>query len=127
MFGKKKHAEQEAQAKSAHAAALEEWQGQVAAIPAQQLAKMQEHQTAEQQRIDALNEARRLHREECDKRDVDTASANASLDELIDGLAENRDSSIQEYVGIVLGNSVYPERFPVHHEFAFDSTAKSSR
>ena len=31
--------------------------------------------------------------------------------------------SIQEYVAIVLGNSVYPEQFAVQHEFTFEPTA----
>jgi restriction system protein len=122
--GKKKHAEHEAQAIALHATALEEWQAQVATIPTQQLAQMQEHQSAEERREKALNEARRLYQAECDKRDLAAATANESLDELIVGLAENREASIQDYVGIVLGNSVYPERFQVDHEFAFDSTAR---
>lgn len=49
------------------------------------------------------------------------ADANAQLDALIQGLAQNREEAVQEYVGIVMSNSVYPESFPVEHDHSFDS------
>jgi restriction system protein len=52
---------------------------------------------------------------------VQAASTNQALDELIRGVQAGADSAIQEYVGIVLGNSVYPESLCVAHDFEFDS------
>src|SRR3954452_228159 len=42
----------------------------------------------------------------------------------IQNLAYGVDDAVQEYVGIVLSNSVYPESFPVAHEFEFMSDLK---
>jgi restriction system protein len=122
--GKKKHAELVAQAQSAFAGAHESWQAEVAALPGRQLVQMQEHQAAEQQRLAELDQARSEYQAECDKREAEAAEANRQLDALVAGLDHNDDSAIQDYVGIVLGNSVYPESFPVSHDFEFDSRLK---
>ena len=58
------------------------------------------------------------------EREAEAATANDPLDDLIAGLETGNDASVQEYVGIVLGNSVYPESFPVEHEFEFDAELK---
>ncbi len=54
-------------------------------------------------------------------RDSEVSERNGQLDRLIAGLHENADWAVQDYVGIVLDNSVYPQSFPVEHEFTFDS------
>ena len=46
--------------------------------------------------------------------------ANERLDALIAGLAAGEHDAVQEYVGIVLGNSVYPEISAVEHDYEFD-------
>jgi restriction system protein len=122
--GKKKHAELVAQAQSTFATAHEAWQAEVAALPGRQLVQMHAHQAAEQRRLAELDEARSEYQAECDKREAKAAEANRQLDELVSGLEQNIDSAIQDYVGIVLGNTVYPESFPVAHDFEFDSQLK---
>ena len=78
----------------------------------------------EQKRVALLEQAREEYRQECDAREVETAAANGELDTLIGGVQTGADAAIQEYVGIVLGNSVYPEMLSVKHEFDFDSKLK---
>jgi restriction system protein len=122
--GKRKHAEAVAAAHAAFAVEHQAWQAEAAAVPARQLQQIHEHDAAEQQRIARLEDARAEYRRESEARDAAVAEANQKLDELITGLRDGVDSAIQEYVGIVLSNSVYPEVFPVEHDFEFDSELK---
>ncbi len=119
--GKKKHAAALAAAQASFATEHEAWQAEVAAIPARQLAEMRKHDGREHERLVALEQAREEYRRQSDQREVEAATANAALDELIGGVADGVDSAIREYVGIVLGNSVYPEVLAVQHEFEFDT------
>lgn len=52
------------------------------------------------------------------------AESNAELDQLIANLGYDVEEAIQEYVAIVLGNSIYPDCFPVTHEFQFVSATR---
>lgn len=122
--GKKHHAEQVAQARAAFAEQYQAWQAAVNQLPTVQLKQMQEYQAAEQRRIEALAEARHAYETDCQKREAAAQASNHQLDQLIAGLGEGAEDAVQEYVSIVLSRSVYPECFPVSHEFAFDSSAK---
>jgi len=122
MFGgKKKHAEAVAAAREVFADAHQAWQAEAAGIPARQLRLMQHRDAAEHQRLAELEAARAAYDRECEAREAEAARANQSLDELIQGVRSGADAAIQEYVGIVLGNSVYPEVLSVEHDFDFDS------
>lgn len=124
LFGKKKHAEAVRAAQAAFAEAHQEWQAEAAAIPDRQLRQRQDHDAAEQRRLEALQRARDQYRQECEEREAEAAKANEALDDLISGLQAGVDAVIQEYVGIVLSNSVYPDAFPVQYDFEFDSELK---
>lgn len=122
--GKKKHAEAVASARAVFEAEHQKWQAEAATIPTLQLKQMQDHEATEQDRIARLEQATAQYRRQCEEREIAASQANDRLDELITGLDNGVDSAIQEYVGIVLSHSVYPEVFPVAHEFAFDSDLK---
>lgn len=122
--GKKKHAEAVAQAQAVFATEHAAWEAELAQLPALQLGQMQEHQRIEEQRLAWLEQVRLEYQAECDRRDAEAARANADLDELIRGLGDGAEHAIQDYVGIVLANSVYPESFPVEHDFTFESESK---
>lgn len=125
MFGgKKKHAEAAAPARAAFDTAHQAWQAAAAAVPAQQLDQMQKRDAAEKQRLAQLEEAREVYQRESDEREAETAETNRALDELIVELRTGSDAAVQEYVGIVLGNSVYPDVLAVEHDFEFDSELK---
>jgi restriction system protein len=125
MFGgKKKHAEAVAAARAVFDTEHQAWQSAAASVPAQQLEQMQKRDAAEQQRLAHLEEARQVYQRECDERETEAAETNRALDELIVGLRTGSDAAVQEYVGIVLGNSVYPEVLEVEHDFEFDSELK---
>jgi restriction system protein len=124
LGGKKKHAEAVAVAQAEFAREHAGWEAEVAALPTSQLRQLQDHQSAEQGRLEALDEARKRYRAQCDQREAEVAPANQALDRLIQGLGAGTPEAIQEYLDIVLENSEYPENFPVDHELAFDGAAK---
>lgn len=120
IFGKKRHAAAVAEAREAFEAKHEKWKAEAAAVPARQLDQIQQRDALEQQRLRDLQSARDSYQRECEARETEAAQANESLDALISGLAAGDHSAIQEYVGIVLSNSVYPEILSVQHDYEFD-------
>lgn len=120
LFGKKKQAEAVAEAQSAHQAALAAWHSEVEQIPIRQRKQAEAHDAAEQDRLAKLAAARESYDVECAGRQQAADESNMALDELIAGLSYGTGEAIQEYVSIVLSNSVYPDSFPVQHEFKYD-------
>jgi restriction system protein len=121
LGGKKRHEEARVQAWAAYCAHHQAWQAAAAQIPALQLQQMQAHQEAERQRESALADARRVYNAACARRQAEVDSSNRALDELISGLKVGAAGPVNEYVSIVLGNSVYPPNFPVDYDFEFDA------
>jgi len=119
--GKKKHAELVARAQASFAANHAAWGEETVAFQQRQL---QEHQAAEQQRLAWLDQVWQEYQAEYHQREEEAAEANQRLEALIIGLERNAESAIQEYVGVVLGNSTYPESFPVDHDYEFDAGLK---
>lgn len=118
--GKKRHAAAVAEAEQAYRREHDQWLAEAAGAPARQAAQEQAHREAEEARRAQLAQVAAAYDAECCARDAEAASTNARLDALIAGLARGDATALQEYVGIVLGNSVYPEVFPVEHEhFSF--------
>lgn len=118
--GKKRHEATRTAAWQEYQANHQAWQQEVARIPALQLEQMQAHQAAESHRLEELARARTFYDQECAARQAEVDETNRSLDELIAGLAVGAAPQVQEYVSIVLSNSVYPDFFPVENDFEFD-------
>lgn len=123
LGGKKKHSQDVARAQQLFSTRHAEWEAEVAASPMAQLRQLQEYQLAETARIEQLERARAEYQAECDARETEILRANASLDQLADGLHRGAQVAVEEYVGMVLGNSMYPEVFPVEHDFSYDAAA----
>ena len=122
VVGKKKHRAEREAAWAAFQARHQQWQQEAAAIPSQQLAQMQEHQRLEADRLARLQAARAEYEAECEQRERNIAAANDELDALIAGLASGQAEMVDEYVSIVLANSVYPTEIRVDHDYSFDAT-----
>jgi restriction system protein len=114
--GKKKHQAAIAAARSAHEHALGLWHAASQAA-AQRRA---EHELAEAARVSRLAAAQEQYAQDCQERENDAAERNAHIDQLKNNLAFDMPEAIEEYVAIVLSNSVYPESFPVAHQGSFD-------
>jgi restriction system protein len=125
LFGKKKHAEAVAEAEAAHAQAVTVWRAGLDQLPGRRRAAADAHARTEAERVAALDAERARYAEECAAREAEAAERNNLIDELIANLGYGTVEAVQEYVSIVLSNSVYPEHFPVTHDFTFDpSTAE---
>jgi restriction system protein len=126
LFGKKKKlAEAQAAIEAQYAADYYAWQAASQEIPSRRAAQEAAYEAAENRRKDELERAMVTYRAESEARKQEAAEQNTQLDELIAGLAYGTVEAVQEYVGIVLANSVYPEDFEVTHEATFEpSTAE---
>ena len=125
FFGKKKYTEAIANAQWAHEQALAEWRSACRNILAVRQKAEETHVREESRRLDTLKAERERYAQECAVRELEAIDSNKRLDELITNLGYGTVDAIQEYVSIVLSNSVYPDHFQVAHEFQFDpSTAE---
>ena len=123
FFGRKKHAK----AAEAYERALVEWRAELTRLAALRKTAAEEHAGMEAQRLSALEAERARYAAECSARDVAAAEHNKALDELIVNLGYGTSDAVQEYLAIVLSNSVYPSHFPVKHEFQFDPATAELR
>jgi restriction system protein len=123
LFGrKKKLADAQAAVEAQYATDYYAWQAYSQELPARRLAQQKQYEEAENNRQKSLEQSLAAYRAESEARDAEAAKQNAELDELIAALGYGVVEAVQEYVSIVLANSVYPEDFPVSHEATFDPT-----
>ncbi|ORV43026.1 hypothetical protein AWC01_07590 [Mycobacterium doricum] len=122
LLNKQKHAEAHAKAHSEWVTRHERWAHHVKhLLPARNANLLEDHTAAKQERAELLAKAMEEYRSDCARRERDVAEANERLENLKMSLAAGDAEAINEYVGIVLGNSVYPEAFEVDYEFEFDA------
>jgi len=122
--GKKRHEEAIAQARAAHEAALRAWHGHCVRMHADYVAESELRRQAEQDRVRKLAAAEAAYQEQCRQREADAAARNEELSRFINDLAFDVESAIQDYVGVVLSNSVYPDAFPVSYDHKFDIASR---
>ncbi|HET7415225.1 MAG TPA: hypothetical protein VFI97_05960 [Arthrobacter sp.] len=118
--GKRRHAEAVEQAKAAYEQAQREWAEAATRQHAVHEEKLAARDKAEADRMVKLAQAEEAYRTECAQREAEAAARNEELTKFISDLAFDIEYAIEDYVGIVLSNSVYPEAFPVEHEHSFD-------
>jgi len=121
LFGKKKHAKAVTNASAAHESAVVAWKAELGQVEPAREAAASKHTEMEAQRISALEGERNRYAEECAKREADATERNKAIDMLIANLSYGAVDAVQEYVSIVLSNSVYPDHFPIEHDFEFDA------
>jgi restriction system protein len=118
--GMKRHEEHVVQARAQYDEACRAWHEQATAMHAEYLTRVTERESAETKRLQGRVLALARYDEECRRREQDAAAHNAELDRFINDLAFDVESAIQDYVGMVLSNSLYPDVFPVTHDHHFD-------
>lgn len=121
LLGKKKYERSVLAAEVAHEKAISVWEA--AKLEQQNEFEKAEkrHQLAEAERLQALAIEKERYAAECRAREEEMVERNAEVDMLIASLGYGVPEAIEEYVSIVLSNSVYPEHFPVVHESSLDS------
>lgn len=123
LFRKKRHAEAVAKSHEAHKQALAAWRTNVEQVQVQRQAALEAHRQAEAKRVASLDSERIRYAKECTAREAEAAERTRHIDELIANLGYGTLDAVQEYVSIVLSNSVYPGHFAVTHEFEFDPSS----
>lgn len=121
LFGKKKHTEAVEAAHQLYHRAVTEWQAQCHQTAIRRQKDVERQANAEEKRLEQLQKERDRYSQDCRERADEVAASNRRLDELISNLGYGTIEAVQEYVAIVLENSVYPEQFPVTHEFVFNA------
>lgn len=127
ILGKKGLEKKKLAAKARHEAELIEWQ--IAVEQNQALRKNEDaaYDQRENDRIIALESEQARFAEECAQRDETAAVQNRAVDELIANLGYGTKDAIEEYIGIVLSNAVYPEQFPIGYGFTFEPNVAELR
>lgn len=124
LFGKKrKLADAQASADAQYAADYAVWQAASQELPHRRKWQADQYTEAERIRDEALTREIARFQQECAEREADALARNAELDALISGLGYGTIEAVQEYVGIVLANSTYPEGLPVTNESTFDPSS----
>lgn len=125
LFGaKKKYVDLIAQAQAEHQRACAQWHQQNLAKYNAHVAEATRRDEAERRRLEHLVAREARYKLECEQREAEAAARNADVDKFINELAFDVGPAIEEYVEIVLSNSIYPESFPVQHEHSFDLAAR---
>jgi restriction system protein len=107
-------------AEAAHEVAVQDWKERLTRLEAEHQMALEAHARDEQQRISVLEVERARHAKECEAREAEAAEHNAAVDQLAADLGYGVVAAVEEYVSIVLSNSVYPDHFPVRSDFEFD-------
>lgn len=122
MFNSRKYEQEAAQAHALWAQRHQKWQDYVhRALPAKNAALLDAHAKAEQKRANELAAAVAEYKAACIEREHEVAEANLKVDEFKQHLAAGDSGAINDYIGIVLANSVYPEAFEVDYDYLFDA------
>lgn len=124
LGGKKRRAAQVEAARSAHALHTRQWEQHVVELKAWYEGVRQQHAQEEKTRQERLAQAQAKHKKECAAREAEAQTHNDELAKLINNLAFDVPSAIEEYIGIVLANSAYPESFPVDYEYTFELASR---
>ncbi|MCM2417899.1 hypothetical protein [Streptomyces sp. RKAG293] len=120
LGGKKRHQQAVEAARVAFENAHSEWERVRHALHKIYVTELARREKMEAKRVAELSAAEEKYEQECKKRELEASSHNAELTKLINDLAFDVESAIQDYVSIVLSNSLYPEVFPVEHDHAFN-------
>lgn len=125
LVGKKKYEKAVAGAKERYEQAVHQRKSVILKQQADYKAAKKKHAAMEAQRLSLLENERARYEQECFTREVKGQEQNKELDTLIANLGYGDADAVQEYVAIVMSNSVYPPEFEVEHEFEFNpSTAE---
>ena len=116
---KKKITKQKEMFKSAHS----QWEEEMNEVHQKREILVNESEVAEAERLQELEKAMQVYRGECDEREQEVKEQNQQLDDLIVNLGYGTKEAVEEYILIVLSNSVYPDHFPVNYEFEFEGAS----
>lgn len=119
LGGQRKYEAQLADAHAHYAHAVTYWHEQLNELFARNGATRRTWLTTEFDRLTRLEEAKRDHAIANQQRHKEIQRINTELEQLITDLRRRDGRALEQYVGIVLANSTYPEAFPVDYDYQF--------
>lgn len=125
--GKKKYAAAVAANRATYEQAYRTWQSWMSDHANRTAQANREYEQRETKRLHDLRLAQAEHEQLCLDQRKAVLEANVRLERLIVALQERQAWAVEEYIAIVLANSVYPESFPVEHEFEFEAADQELR
>ncbi len=120
LFSKDKHAKAVEAAQVQHRQDLATWQRACQENESNREAASRWHADQERQRKSALADAKAEYAVEFASREKRANERNEAIDKLKTDLSYGAVDAVEIYITIVLSNSVYPDCFPVEHEFSFE-------
>lgn len=125
FFSKNSHERAKALAAVKHQEALARWRDEIVHNEEQRSALAFDYEERERTRLAMLAEEEARYAADCARREEEASTRNREVDDLITKLGYGTSDAVEEYIGIVLSNAVYPEHFPISHDYSFDpSTAE---
>jgi restriction system protein len=119
FLGKKNHKKKVAAARAKYESESEAWKITIEQVRARRIEEAALYEKREIQRLAALQAAQDRYAAKCAERDQEAANQNYAVNELIANLGYGMPDAIEEYIGIVLSNAIYPDHFPIEHEFSY--------
>jgi len=123
LLSKSQHEKAKLSAATKHQEELSLWNTQNSRNEQRRIAEAEAYEQRERIRLASLEEERRRYAADCAEREEEAITRNREVDELIANLGYGSPDAIEEYIGIVLSNAVYPEHFPINHVYSFDPGA----
>lgn len=120
IFRKKAHEKAKLKAAAQHEADMIQWRAILAGNEVLRQGEAASYNEREKARVAALQVEENRYAVECARREQEAEDRNREVDELIANLGYGTAEAIEEYIGIVLSNAVYPDHFPIGYSFSFD-------
>ncbi|MEH3140965.1 MAG: hypothetical protein PGN37_12450 [Mycobacterium kyogaense] len=121
MFGKKARGQAVADARAEWQALHAQWTDYVHRVLPQKNAALQSrHAAAEKARQEELVAEKDYYERLCADEKEHVEHSNALLDQFRGALEAGDHDAIDDYIGLILDNSVYPEAFDVDHDYRFE-------
>ncbi|MFE3226603.1 hypothetical protein [Nocardia sp. NPDC059228] len=121
LGGNRRHAMNVEAAQREYLSRVQQWEIALTQTCARNAELRDEWRQREASRCSALADAQRRLEQLNTERRKQAELSNARLDGLITRLSERQPAAMDEYVAIVLANSIYPEAFEVSYEHSFDA------
>ena len=127
LLSKSKHEKAKASAAITHHEELLQWDIEVAQNEQRRSLEASAYEERERTRTVTLEVEQRRYSADCALREEEAITRNREVDELITNLGYGTADAIEEYIGIVLSNAVYPEHFPINHVYSYDPATAELR
>lgn len=119
LGGQRKYEAQLVAAHAQYASNMTYWHGRLNDVFTHNGATRQIWLRTEFDRLTRLEQAQKDHETANQCRREEIQRANSELDQLITDLRSGNGRALEQYVGIVLANSTYPEQFQVDYDYEF--------